>query len=220
MPKAKKGQTRNKEFISRSDMDPEQLARSVGRAKKNARHKALALGVDRMLTCTYKENQTDRDLAYAHFEKFTKLFRKHFGYSLEYVAVTERQERGAIHFHLALNQFYDVRILRALWREAIGGEGNIDITKPSKGGKWSKVGIVRYISKYMSKDMEEQAISKKRFSSSRGIRKPAKTTMFIPLGDDTFRVLLALIRQKTGADARHWFEVPNPVADILWFSTY
>ena len=211
---------------TRADMDEEQLHRSIIRAKKNARYKALGLGVDRLLTFTTRENIQDRDLAYKYLEKTIKLYNSKSNKKLQYVAVMELQKRGAIHFHLATNEYHDVVALRKCWMKAIGGDGTVNVTNPknyqrSKDGHWNRADIVKYITKYISKDYDKNNIvGKKRYSSSRGILKPMKHIIYIPLGDNTFRIVLALIKEYTGADMQRWSGIPNMSTNMTWFSTY
>ena len=70
------------------------------RAKKNVRHRCKTIGADRMVTLTYRENMIDRERALKHWDLFRRRLGKvkHF----HYVAVIEEQERGALHFHVAV----------------------------------------------------------------------------------------------------------------------
>ena len=212
---------------TRDEMIPEQLAASVQRAKTQIRHKCIAIRADRMLTTTYRENMCDRDQAYRDHEKFIKLCRKQFG-EFPYVAVAEMQKRGAIHIHMALNKYYPINILRKLWHQAIGeredglSPGNVDIQKKSsyvQGGKSSKKKITiiaRYMSKYLAKDIDGQEIGKKRYSSSRGIPKPDVRLYYLPLGDNTFRLIGDIVLQENGAMVGNFLEFDN----LIWCSTY
>ena len=212
---------------SRDEMIPEQLELSVQRAKTQMRHKIIMLGCDRMVTLTYRENMCDRDLAYEHFGKFAKLCNKEFG-SFENVAVTEKQKRGAIHFHVAINKYYPVMVLNRLWRQSIGERedgqtsGHVHIKKkaahiqPNSLTKKVITGLARYMSKYMSKDIEGQEVGKKRYSSSRNIEKPIVKTYFIPLGDNTFRLVGDIVMQVTG----EIIGKPLEFGSVIWWSSY
>lgn len=201
-------------------MDPEQLQYSVNRAKRDLKHKAMMIRADRLLTLTYRENITDRERAYKHLEQFVKRCHKAFN-GFDYVAVSEKQKRGAIHFHLAVNRFYHVNIVRAIWRSIVGQDnGNIDMTPPRGRGPKNVVQIARYLSKYMAKDMDENAISKKRYSSSRGIPKPEKKTFYIPMGPNTFRLVSMLFQRHIGKNFSRWAEITDSDRHILWFSTF
>jgi hypothetical protein len=62
--------------------------------------------------------------------QFLKLVRERYP-EYPYVAVWERQKRGAIHWHLGVPGFQDVRFLRSCWLQVVGeGYGNIDVRGP------------------------------------------------------------------------------------------
>jgi len=216
-PKAPKKSSR--ESKTRFDMSPEQLERCAIRAKKMVREKCLMLGADRMFTLTYRENMQDRDLAYKHLEKFARFCNKQFG-DFPYVAVMEYQKRGACHFHIATNRFFNVAIMRCLWHRASKDTGAVNVTSPRTGGKWNRVKISRYLAKYMLKDQEAGGINTKRFSSSRGIPKPVVSTYYIPLGPNTFRLVCALMRELSGKKIERFREVPLGTKPGVWLSTF
>lgn len=202
--------------LTREDMIPEQLEKSVQRSKTQLRHKALMLKVDRMLTLTYAENMKDRDKAYIDFDKFLKLYKRLTGENLEYVAVTEKQKRGAIHFHLALNKFINVNTIRKCWPHGI-----IQIERKAEyiqGGKNKRnIGrIAGYMSKYLSKDIAEQDLNSKRYSSSRGIAKPEVKTYYIPFGDNTFRLIGDIVMLENRALIGKIIDFGS----VIWCSTY
>jgi hypothetical protein len=68
------------------------------------------------------------------------------GCSMPYVAVLERQQRGALHPHLAVKGFQDVRLLRRCWYKIVGnGQGQVNVRGPRPGS--SPVKLARYLSK-------------------------------------------------------------------------
>lgn len=72
---------------------------------------------------------------------------------MAYVAVLESQTRGAIHTHLAVRGFQDVRLLRRCWYTIVGrGQGQVNVKGPRSGSSPIKLG--RYLSKYLGKDMD------------------------------------------------------------------
>ena len=225
--KFRKNTKKKKESRTRDEMIPEQLALSVQRAKTAIRHKCISIRGDRMLTLTYRENMCDRDTAYIHFEKFAKQCKKEFG-EFPYVAVTEKQERGAIHFHLVLNKYYPVNELRKFWHNAIGkrddgkSPGNIDIQKKASfikansNHKQTITKMARYLAKYLDKDIEGQQAGKKRYSSSRGIEKPRVQIYFIPFGDNTFRLVGDIVLQEN----KVMIGKPLEFDTAIWWSSY
>lgn len=158
---------RSKTVRGLSENREENEERSVRRAKKLLRQKVLASGANHLLTLTYRENVSDLDLANDHLTVFIRRIRRqHPGYP--YVAVAERQKRGAWHWHLAVCGWQDVKFLRATWRRIVG-DGNIDVKPPRKAaGDNPRLGIVWYLCKYLGKAFgEEGALNARRFRSSR-----------------------------------------------------
>jgi len=218
LPKPRKGRKRTSR--TRDDMEPEHLARSISRARKSMRHKAMMMRADRMLTLTYRDMVTDLDLAYSHLATFERLCRKQWG-KFDFIAVPEYQKRGCLHFHIALNRFYSVGLLRHFWHKAIGSKGgNVDMTSPRTGAQWNRVRLCRYLSKYMSKSIGLQCIGRKRFTSSRGIPAPAKSVYFAPVGPDTFRLILRFIESFSGTSVRQFSLVPSTIFQTWFISTY
>jgi len=211
------GQQREKQ--TRSVMSPEDLEKCICRAKKDVRHRCLMLRVDRMLTFTYHRNETDREVCQAEFAKFIRLANRQFG-QFAYVAALEQQKRGAWHVHVAVNRFYNVLVLRHLWHKATGDDGAVNVTSPRKGGKWNRQNLARYLSKYMSKDADKGGLYEKRYSSSRGIPKPERTTYYLPAGPNTFRLAVKLIQQLTGKKIERAHNIRAGTTLLTWLSTY
>ena len=144
----------------------DELDRAVRRARKLLRHKVLASGADHLLTLTYRDNVTDFVLASNHLSVFVRRVRRRYS-TYPYVAVAERQKRGAWHWHLAVCGWQDIGFLRAAWRRIVG-EGNIDVKAPRRSKVDSpRLGIVRYMCKYLGKSFAGGALNARRFRSSR-----------------------------------------------------
>lgn len=172
------------------ETDPaENRERAVRRAKQRVRHLSKAMIVNSLWTLTYRENVQDRELVLRHLKEFVRRAKRVLG-DWRYIAVLERQERGAYHVHLAthalprqllkggvLLKSWDV--MRAVWRSVVGPlGGNFDEAKRKKrngpGHKPIKGAgaIARYIAGYVAKDMHESPEGKKRFSHSVGVDVP------------------------------------------------
>jgi len=61
----------------------------------------------------------DRDRAAADWKEFVRLFRVRYP-EWKYLAVLEKQERGALHLHVAVQGKQDIRWLLRCWLLAIG----------------------------------------------------------------------------------------------------
>jgi hypothetical protein len=183
------------------------IERAVRRAKQDVRLRCKAMAVNSLWTLTFKENVTDRETAFKCLDAFRRRVVKVLG-DWRYIAVLERQERGAWHIHLATHALparivqggvkvksWDV--MRAIWRSCAGNlGGNFDEAK--RGKRWSgrdkairgTGAIARYIAGYVAKDMHESELGKKRYSSSRDIEVPAAYTALFDADGYTLTGLL------------------------------
>lgn len=162
-------------------------ARSVRRARQNIRFLCKQLCADRLFTLTYRENIEDREVVKKNFKEFLRLVRLAIP-GWQYVAVLERQDRGAYHIHCAVRGFQKIKILRACWYRALGARadatgadtpGQIDVTSPrARWGatqrQWDTNKLASYISKYMHKTFDENATEKKRYWTAKGLKFPIK----------------------------------------------
>jgi len=120
-----------------------------------------------MLTLTYRENFTDRDLADQHVTALLRVIKKwHKG--IGFLAVPEYQKRGAIHWHIALNVRVDATDVRAAWNKILeksGLSGNINLQYFPSAAKQAA-----YLAKYISKDMDDpNRGTRKRYKRNRGL---------------------------------------------------
>lgn len=123
--------------------------KSISRSRTKIRRAVMSMQGDHLLTLTFKRNETDLRAAWRVCTRFCRLMRDELG-GFDYVAVAERQKRGAWHFHLAVRGRQDVKLIRALWHRA-GGDGNIDV-QYKKGMPLYK--LAGYLAKYISKSFQ------------------------------------------------------------------
>lgn len=156
--------------IDKDQKDPESnLARAFRRAKSKCRKLVLSMVADRILTLTFRENITDRELSDRFFVRFIKLVHEKYP-KFQYVAVAEKQKRGAWHYHLAVAGWQDVGFLRSTWRSLV--DGNIDVTTPRTQGnqKQGAAYVAAYLTKYMTKAFVElHQVGRYRYRASNGI---------------------------------------------------
>lgn len=152
--KAKRGESANRR---------ENLERAVRRAKTEVRRRSMALKADHLLTLTYRENMEDFERASSDFHRFVLLVHKKWP-RWQYVAVAERQQRGAWHWHLAVKGLQPVFILRAAWLEVVH-QGNIDVQR----FKGTSERLAGYLAKYVAKSIDTIDLGAHRYRSSRGI---------------------------------------------------
>ena len=124
-----------------------------------------------LLTCTYKENQTDVRRGYKDFNSFIKALRYKFGKIFRYIAVPEFQKRGAVHFHAMFWGLPDTvykterhtRVVASLW-----GHGYVDMIQTDGSPKLSS-----YLTKYMAKNfIDYRLIRQKAYTCSRNLKRP------------------------------------------------
>lgn len=157
--------------------------RAARRAKANVRRRCKALGLDTLLTLTYRENQCDKALCESHLKMFLEKVRANYRRcevgEFVYVACFEQQKRGAWHVHIATQRLPAVllarggvkvkswAVLRAMWRAVVGVDnGNIDVGR--KRAQKSAAKCAAYISKYVLKMFEAGEDHSKRFRWSKG----------------------------------------------------
>ena len=162
--------------------------RAARRAKQRVRHLCKAMAVNSLWTLTYRANVVDRELVLRHLDAFRRRVVEVLG-EWKYVAVLEKQERGALHIHLATHAL-PVRlasggvkvkswdVMRAIWRRVVGElGGNFDEAKRVRryGSSTAVRGasaIASYIGGYVAKDMRESELNRKRYSVSKGVELP------------------------------------------------
>ncbi len=176
-PKKERKKKRNFDELSTEEQN-ERLER-ISKTRKNSRWEVMRLvdtNFDKrtsFLTLTTKENIQDRNQFNLLFDKFIKrLNYKIFNSKkrlLKYLAVLEKQKRGAWHVHIMLFDFPFIpqHDLVKVWK--IGGVwiNKIDVDSKSSRG--------RYVSKYFEKGIGQELLEsygKKSFYSSRNLKKP------------------------------------------------
>jgi len=186
--------------------------RARARATGEIRRKCLSIGADHLVTLTYRDNVEDRERVLTDLERLRRMLSRG-GYSIPYVAVLECQKRGAIHPHLAVRGFQDIRLLRRCWYKIVGkAHGQVNVKGPRPGT--SPVKLARYLSKYISKDLDSQPreFEEHRYFCSLGIAVPterfqivltrhareAESKLFFLMFNDTLR------RVGDYCTVRHW----------------
>lgn len=119
----------------------------------------------KFLTLTFAENVTNLEQANPEFMLFIKRLSYYVGHKVQYNAVVEFQDRGAVHYHVV---FYNLPYIPAPKISKIWGEGFIRINKIEDVDN-----VGAYVSKYMGKDLgDDKLVGKKCYFSSRGLKKP------------------------------------------------
>jgi len=138
----------------------------------------LAGGCDRLLTLTQRECVVDVVEYERRLNRFLRLMRER-GLLPVYVVVLERQERGALHAHMAIRGYVPVVVVRALARRA--GFDNIDVAyrRDVRGPRWRRVRLAHYLAKYVAKDPVRFS-GGHRYRCSHGVEVPEERVEFGP----------------------------------------
>jgi hypothetical protein len=171
------------------------LKTSVERSRRMIRKRCKAIRADRMLTLSTRANETRVEVWAKWWDEFRR--RMNRVKDFHYVAVLERQERGAWHIHVAVHGRQRWKLLRSIWISVISKSGTDGAVNDSIGnGKrkwlfeyWGGKGramrhrIATYIAKYAGKDGDSSTFNKKRYWTSKGIVVP-ETTTYAQLGPE------------------------------------
>lgn len=189
-----------------SDNLEENADRASRRARSRLRQLVLSANLDHLLTLTYRKNMTDFRQAGRDLSRFIRAVRTYLPDFL-YVAVPEKQKRGAWHWHLAVRGRQDVELLRRLWRRIVG-EGNIDVQKPNRGEN-RRLALVKYLGKYLAKGFAEghRELNRHRFRASLGINVPGELVE-IPdhLRGEVSAYVIGQLRERGGSVGFIWVD--------------
>ena len=190
-----------------SDQREAHQDRAVRRARSRLRQLILSAKADHLLTLTYRENLTDYKQACRDLSGFIRHVRTYLP-DFVFIAVPERQKRGAWHWHLAVVGRQDVDMLRRVWRSVVG-EGNIDVQPPKRTKTNRRLAIVAYLSKYLAKGFAEgdRELNGHRFRASLGILVPGES-LEIPehLRGEVSAYVLAQLHQRAGKVGFVWVD--------------
>lgn len=217
---------------------PERAARGEGdrvksaavaarRARSSVRKRCKMIGANQMLTLTYRENMTDFARLRSDLREFVRRLRLYGQF--EYVAGIEKQKRGALHLHLAISavpfwmknaqgiKVKSANLVRSVWRGVVGlNNGNIDLTRPRSNAVHR---IASYISKYISKSLEDAVFNAKSYWSSRGIPKPVRDRLWFRSEVSTSEIVAELaLSQGFNNGYTEISQYSDPGLGFLWFS--
>jgi hypothetical protein len=193
--------------IELAERKEKQLDKNANKAKSKCRWIIKAQGLNEMLTLTYRENQLDRDLCKKHFKEWVRRMKAALGGEFVYCAAFERQERGAMHVHVACHKLpahglrKGVKIKAfdlgtTIWRSIIGVDNGLCFVGGKKqSGKYihkrSIAKIAAYVSKYLAKDYKDAPAESNRYSRSNGLTVPKAERM--TFYDMTFEAMIAMV---------------------------
>lgn len=175
--------------------DKENRQRAAKRARQRVRWLNKCIAADHLLTFSYRENVTDRARVASNWQETVRLYRVRYP-DWRYVAVLEKQERGAYHMHVAVHGKQDTRWLLRCWLLAIGqspddvsawllgglklGErslGAVNVQPPKRRWgctkkAWQVDKLAGYLTKYIGKEFDEAEKSAKKYWHTKNIDQP------------------------------------------------
>lgn len=188
---------RNRKFDDLSAKDQYDSLKRKSKHYRNMRFEIARL-VDenfdkntKFLTLTFKENIQDIATTNDEFKKFIKRLNyqlyKTKKSRIKYLATWEKQQRGAIHYHIILFSFPFVphERLMKIWRHGLVWINKIDVDAAENRG--------RYVSKYFDKDLDIKEHKKKAFFKSQNLKLPRETKRLIEkkINKEDFDVLFS-----------------------------
>lgn len=184
----------------------ENLKRAARRAKTKCRRVIITEGFDELLTLTYRDNQEDRELCKQHFKVWVRRMKLALGHDVvtvdalgrkytrrvpgnfRFCASFERQQRGAMHVHIATNALPAHAVYKGvkikawklgtqIWRDIVGANNGLCFVGGSTkfGGRRRNLSLAKmaaYVSKYILKDFEDHPEESNRYSRSQGTQVP------------------------------------------------
>jgi len=157
-------------------LTPEQNRdRAARRARSRVHSLVLRLKCDRMATFGTRYIITLGEFC-KRWKKFVHYYSYHTGQRLQYVAVPEVHKDGVHwHMHVALNQFFHIRLALKIWHKLCAHDGPEDVNGSINIRKFSvryefdnpTACIAHYIAKYLAKNADVTDLNKKRFWSTR-----------------------------------------------------
>lgn len=167
--------------------------KNINRSKFNCQRIALA-NLDSwqtFITLTYSDNFVNISLSRKHFSYFIDKIRR-VKKDFKYLCITEFQKRGAIHYHLLTNININDSTLLYLQEDNPKfkhikywnyGFNSVEFIKDNKNK------IVGYISKYMTKDLDNRLFSKRRYLYSRNLITPKESYIDLSKDDEYIKFI-------------------------------
>lgn len=167
------------------DLNETDYLKRLAKTRTNAKHELMRL-IDtnfnkyktKFITITTKENIQNREEFNIIFDKFMKRLNYHTFHTkkkeLKYVAVLEKQKRGAYHAHILIFNlpFIKFEKLKSIWKFGSIRINKVDVDSIDNRG--------RYITKYMEKGMGQELLEnkgKKSYYSSKNLKQPSITKL-------------------------------------------
>jgi hypothetical protein len=173
--------------------------KTLGKAKSKIRRLVKAYKLYRFLTLTFEENMQNIKEADHEFRKFIKRLVRKFPH-FRYIAVREFQQRGAIHYHLAVSTYMAHDELTELWRN-----GFVWIERK----KGNPDNLAYYLVKYLTKHSSDERLQGRHtYLCSHGMKLQTADGYFHTV--DEVQVHLSSLGKEIDSQSVHYFE------DVVW----
>jgi hypothetical protein len=178
------------------------LNKAAKRAKTTCRRVIVTEAFDELLTLTYRGNQADWELCKQHVAKWVRRMKKALGGQFRYCLAFERQERGAMHVHIATHKLptwatdkgVKVKAWQVgtrIWRDIVGDNNGLCFVggKGKFGGpakrRWTLAKMAAYVSKYITKSYDDAPPEANRYQRSTGadVGRPESWVVDCTFGD-------------------------------------
>lgn len=208
-----------KENIKRKNEKQYIEYKNINRSKFNLQRlvKANEKEFKTFITLTFEENIRDIEVANKKFRYWRDSMQRAYK-SFKYVCVPEFQKRGAVHYHLLTN---------------LEIEKNTDLIIPQKGKKnqydvkyWNygfssvfdlkNMNVVGYISKYMTKDIDNRLFGKKRYFNSKDLIMPKEYYINCE-NDEEFNYILDIINNYEEVYSNGYLDINK---EVVHFKEY
>jgi len=154
---------------------------AANRCKTRVRRLCKAMGANTLLTLTYRFNEVDLGRVKLDVKEFNRRMLRVLP-EFRFVALFEKQTRGAYHVHMATAgipasfikknanglpvKIKSFDLIRTIWRSVTKErQGNIDIARRKRHSMSSAAAIASYISKYITKSFSEGEKGSNRFAA-------------------------------------------------------
>jgi len=180
--------------------------RNINRAKHSLQRliKSNESRFKTFVTLTFAENIRDVEVAHSKFNIW-RTYIKRLKSDFCYVAVPEFQKRGAVHYHLLTNIDYtDFSLLsKELVVTYSTKSHSYDTGRTIKGWKYGfskvkdmdNVNVVGYLTKYLTKDLDNRLWGKRRYYYSQNLLKPNEILLDLSNMND-FRLYIDVLDNK------------------------
>lgn len=164
--------------------------RNIIRSKLNLQRlvKANEREFNTFITLTFAENITDLTYTNKCFHNFCRQIQR-IKKDFKYVCVPEFQKRGAVHYHLLTNLDIEKDNNIIILQE--GKTNQYDVKYWNHGFSsvftMKNINVVGYISKYMTKDIDNRFFSRRRYFYSQNLKKPEEITFDFSKDVDVLR---------------------------------